>query len=203
MSIKLIIFDLYGLILSSGYPDTSKYLAKKFGGDWHNYQEIMYKKYFNQAALRQITQKQAWVLAAKELNLPITWQDLRKVHYKLMAIDKRLPKLDKELNKRGYMTLVLSKNTRSQLADNCKRFGIKKIFRNVMNTWELNLPKANKKTLTLVLKKFKVKPQEVIYADDQQANLVDAKQMGIKTIFVKNYQQFKKELDRYLQSNSA
>ncbi len=29
--IRLIIFDLYGLILSSGYPDTSKYLAKKYG----------------------------------------------------------------------------------------------------------------------------------------------------------------------------
>ncbi|MBU1039197.1 HAD hydrolase-like protein [Patescibacteria group bacterium] len=196
--IKLIIFDLYGLILSSGYPDTSKYLAKKFGGDWRDYQAIIYKKYFNQAAVRQITQKQAWVLAAKELKLPISWQELRKIHYKLMTLDKRLVKLDKELNKKGYITLVLSKNTRSQLADNCKRFGIKKIFKNVINTWELNLPKASKKTLALVLKRFKVKPEEVIYADDQKANLVDAKEMGIKTIFVKNYQQFKKELDGYL-----
>ena len=196
--IKLIIFDLYGLILSSGYPDTAKALTKKFGGTPKKYWDIIYKKYFNLAATRKISQKDAWVLATKELNLPISWQEIRKLHYDLMTMDNRLIKLDKELNKKGYTTLVLSKNTRSQLLDNCKRFGIKKKFKNVINTWELNLPKASKKTLNIVLKKFNVKPFEVIYADDQSANLVDAKEIGIKTILVKNYSQFKKELDKYL-----
>jgi len=196
--IKLVIFDLYGLILSSGYPDTSRYLAKHYGGQPEKYQAVLYKKYFNLAATRKITQKQAWVLAVKELNLPISWQTVRAIHYKLMTLDKRLITLNQRLETKGYTVLVLSKNTRSQLADNCQRFKIKKIFKHVINTWELNLPKASQKTLQVVLNRFKVQPQEVIYADDQEANLIDAKKMGIKTIFVKNYSQFKRELDKYL-----
>lgn len=196
--IKLIIFDCYGLVLNEGYPLTAKAYAKQFGGKWQDYYDIFYKKYFNMAATRQISQKEAWVKPVKYFNLPITWQQARDIHYKLMKLDNRVIKLNQELNKKGYKTLLLSKNTRSQFADTCKRFSFKKKFKNVINTWELNMPKASKKTLRLILKKFKIKPTETIYADDQMGNLVDAKEIGIKTILVKNYNQFKRELDKYL-----
>lgn len=196
--IKLIIFDCYGLVLNEGYPLTAKAYAKKFGGRWQDYYEIFYKKYFNLAATCQISQKQAWIEPVKHFNLPISWQEAREIHYKLMKLDKRVVKLNQELSKKGFKTLLLSKNTRSQFADTCRRFGFRKKFKNIINTWELGLPKASKKTLNLILKRFKVKPEEVVYADDQMANLVDAKEIGIKTILVKNYNQFKQELYRYL-----
>ena len=196
--IKLIIFDCYGLILNEGYPNTSKALAKKFGGRWQNYQEIMYKKYFNLAATRQISQREAWQKTVEHFKLPMTWQSLRDLHYCLFKIDNRVVKLNQELNKKGFKTLLLSKNTRSQFAYACKKFGLKKKFRNIINTWELGLPKASQETLNFILKKFKVKVKEVVYADDQMSNLIDAKSMGIKIILVKNFHQFKKELSKYL-----
>ena len=196
--IKLIIFDCYGLILNEGYPNTAKLLVKKYGGSYKKYMDVLYYKYLNQAATRKITQKDAWVMSVKDLNLPITWQQLRSMHYKLMKVEKRIFTLNLELNKKGYMTLMLSKNTRSQLNDVSKRFGFKKQFKNIINTWELDLPKASKKTLRLIFKRFKVKPEEVVCADDQMSNLVDAQEMGAKIILVKNYNQFKRDLDRYL-----
>jgi len=196
--IKLIIFDCYGLVLNEGYPNTAKALAKKYGGPWKKYYEIMYKKYFNLAAERKISQKEAWQNTVDYFQLPITWQELKDLHYHLFKINSQAIELNRELNKKGYKTLLLSKNTRSQFADTCRRFGLKKKFKNVINTWELNLPKASKKTLSVVMDKFKVKSEEVIYADDQENNLVDGRNMGMKTILVKNYQQFKKELNHYL-----
>jgi len=196
--IKLIIFDCYGLILNEGYPNTSKALAKRFGGKWQDYQEIMYKKFFNQAATRQISQKAAWQKTVEHFDLPITWQQLRDLHYNLFKIDNRVVKLNQELNKKGFKTLLLSKNTRSQFSYACKKFGLKNKWKNIINTWELNLPKASKETLQVVLKKFKVKPEEIIYADDQMSNLTDAQAMGIKTILVKSFAQFKKELNHHL-----
>ena len=71
----------------------------------------------------------------------------------------------------------------------------------MINTWELNLPKASKKTLRVVMKKFKVRAEEIIYADDQENNLIDARQMGIKTILVKNYNHFLRELKKLLEKN--
>lgn len=192
--IKLIIFDCYGLVLNEGYPNTAKALAKKFGGRWQDYYNIFYAKYFSLAAIRKITQKQAWLMPVQEMNLPISWQAVRDWHYSLMKLDKRVIALNENLNQSGYTTLLLSKNTRSQLADVSKKFGLKEIFKNIINTWELGLPKASQKTLNLILKKFKVKPEEVIYIDDQAVNLKDARAMGIKTILVKNFKDMKKEL---------
>lgn len=195
--IKLIIFDCYGLVLNEGYPNTAKYLAKKYGGNWKNYQKIIYS-WFNKAAIKEITQKQAWDNAVKELKLPLKWNEVRDIHYKLMKVDKRIIPLVNELEKRGYKILLLSKNTRSQFADTCRRFNLRKKFKNVINTWELGLPKASKKTLREIMKRFKVTPKEIIYADDQDDNLKDAREMSIKTILVKNFSQFKKELNRFL-----
>ncbi|MDD5071888.1 MAG: HAD-IA family hydrolase [Patescibacteria group bacterium] len=200
--IKLIIFDCYGLVLNEGYPNTAKVLAKKYGGRWQDYHKIFYYKYFNLAATRKITQKEAWQKAIKHFNLPISWQKARDLHYNLMKLDKRAVKLNQELNKKGYTTLLLSKNTRSQMADVSKKFGLKKVFKNIINTWELNLPKASEETLSLVLRRFKVKPEEVVYIDDQENNLADARKMGIKTILIKNFKNMKKELEKELKIDS-
>ena len=196
--VKLIIFDCYGLVLNEGYPNTAKALAKKFGNKWQDYYKVMYVKYFNLAAERKISQKQACQKTVDDCHLPITWKQLRDLHYGLMKIDLRVIKLNQELDKKGYKTLLLSKNTRSQFADVCACFGLKKKFKNVINTWELRLPKASKATLNEVMRRFKVKPAEIIYADDLDNNLVDARAIGIKTILVKNFNQLKKELDDYL-----
>ena len=201
--IKLIIFDCYGLVLNEGYPNTMKALAQKYGGNWRNYQDVFYHKYFNLAATRKIMQREAWLKAIKHFDLPVSWQKVRDLHYNLMKLDKRAVKLNQELNGKGYTTLLLSKNTRSQLADVTKKFGFKKIFKNIINTWELGLPKASEETLNVILKRFQVKPEEVIYIDDQENNLVDARKMGIKTILIKNFKNMKKELEKALKVSSS
>ncbi len=48
------------------------------------------------------------------------------------------------------------------------------------------------------MKKFKIKPEEIVYADDQDSNLKDARKLGIKTILVRNFSKFKKELKKSL-----
>lgn len=197
--IKLIIFDAYGVCLTGGYSTTCKFLAKKFRKNWKEIYNIVYTKYFNQAALKKISQDDAWLKAIKELNLPININNLKKKHYDLMGINKSVLSLASELEK-NYRILLLSKNTRSQLRDINNRFPeIKKVFgKNIINTWEHNLPKASGETVEFVCERYHVKPQEIIYTDDQQSNLDVAHKMGIKTILYKNFRQFKKELNDYL-----
>ncbi|MBU0707099.1 HAD hydrolase-like protein [Patescibacteria group bacterium] len=196
--IKLVIFDCYGIVLNEGYPRTSQALASKYGGRWQDYQNIMYGKYFNMAATRKISQKEAWIKAVADCKLTLNWQELRDLHYSLMKLDPKAAQLNSWLNEKGITTLLLSKNTRSQFVDVSKIFGLRKIFKNIINTWELGLPKASTKTMNLILKRFNVKPSEVIYGDDQRDNLVDANKLGMKTIFAQSLAEFKKGLKKYL-----
>lgn len=197
--IKLIIFDAYGPILSPGYPETINGLVKKgIKIPKEKLFDVIYKKYFNQAAQRQITQKQAWQLPAKELNLSMTWQELRDFHYSLFRINQPVFNLAKKLRK-NYKTLLLSKNTRSQFAFCKKKFPeVWQNFDKVINTWELGLPKASKETILELVKRFKIKPPEMLFIDDQQTNLVELEKMGGKTIFYQNFKQFKKEFDQII-----
>ena len=108
--IKLIIFDAYGPIITGGYPKTCKYLAKKFKiplapfkqrghAKWEDLYEVIYRKYFNMAAERKITQEDAWVKAIADLNLPMKWQEVRKVHYDLMGLNMKVIEIAKNLRK--------------------------------------------------------------------------------------------------------
>ena len=195
--IKLIILDAYGPVITGGYPATCKFLAKKFKMNWQDIYQILYKKYFNMAAERKITQQVAWEMATKELNLPLSVGEVEKIHYGLMGLNTKVLNFIKRFDK-NIKILLLSKNTRSQFSDVNNKLNFKSYFKYVINTWELGLPKASKKTLRYIMKKFKIKTGEIIYIDDQIDNLAEAKIMGIKTIFYENFEQFKKEIDNYL-----
>ena len=191
--IKLAIFDAYGVTLTGGYPQTCKALAKKFNKDWKEIYSIVYTKYFNMAAERKITQEEAWEKAINELNLPITIEDLKKVHYSLMNLNKEVISFVESLN---FPTLLLTKNTRDQLNDTEELLGFCKYFDNVINTWEINLPKDSKETYDYISTHFDVKPDEIVYIDDQEQNLVEAKKLGIKTILYLSFNQFKDDFNK-------
>lgn len=196
--IKLVVLDGYGIIFSRGYPDTFKALSKKFKIPESKLREVIYKKYFSMAAEKIITQKQAWQLPVEELNLPISWQELRDLHMGLMKINKPVFELVKKIRK-NYRTIMLSKNTRTQFVDTKKKHPqVWKHLDAAINTWELGLAKASKKTIYFLAKRYKVKPTEILFADDQKVNLVEAKKLGVKTIFYQNFNQFKRDLKKYI-----
>lgn len=195
----MIIFDAYGVCLSPGYPETAKYLAKKYHRNTEDIYAILYKKWFNLAAIRKITQADAWRLAVKELELPIAWQKVRQIHYELMSYNRFVLNQALKLRKQ-YQISLLSKNTRSQFYDMQKRFPVfRKVFgSDMINTWEYKLPKASRETMDSVFAKYGVKAEEVLYTDDQEINLEVPRKMGVKTIFFKNNKQWLRDLNKML-----
>lgn len=194
--IKLIILDAYGPVITGGYQATCKFLAKKYKRNSEYFYQVIYKKYFNMAAERKITQQAAWEMAIKELDLPLSVKEAKTIHYGLMGLNMKVLDFIKKFDD-NIKILLLSKNTRSQFSDVNNKLNFRGHFKYVINTWELGLPKASKETLRYIMKKFKIKIGEIIYADDQLENLTEAKKMRIKTIFYKNFEQFKKEINNY------
>ncbi len=189
--IKLIIFDAYGVFLHGGYPLTMQALGQRFHRDWEELYAIFYTKYFNQAAERKISQQQAWEYAIRETGLPTTVAAIKRIHYGFMGINRQVLGFIRQLPKR-YRILLLCKNTRSQFHDACVRLPkLQHTFgRHMLNTWEHRLPKASPKTIQLVLRRYRVRPQEVISIDDQAMNLEASRKLGVHTILYKDFSQF-------------
>lgn len=196
--IKLIIIDFYGVMTKGSYRDTCRWLAKKYKLDFDYLYDIIYHKYFSRATLGKISESQSFALPIKELGLKETWQELRRKHLSFQALNESVFNLCLKLQKQGYMILLLSKNTPNQFALNLKQMKIRKYFKNIINTFDLSLPKSSVKTIKYVLKKYKVKPAEVIMTDDQDFNLVEPEKIGVKVILYRNFKIFKKRLNEYL-----
>lgn len=199
-AIKLIIFDCYGVVLNGGYIETCAALGKKYGRDPRALYEVLYKKYFNQAAMREISQQAAWELAFRDLELHLSVKEAKQIHYGLMSLSQEMKKFLAEIKGR-YNTLLLSKNTRSQFHDCDVNLDFKRLFKNIINTWEYSLPKASAETMEFVMKRFGVEPQEILYIDDQAENLVAAAKLGSKTILYQDFKQFRREFDALIINN--
>jgi len=191
--IKLVIFDNYGVVLHGGYPSTTEYLAKRFNRNQKEIYEIFYKKYFNLAAEAKITQTEAWRRAIEETNLPLTVEEVKKIHYHFFELNLPIIEFVKEINDKVNV-LLLTKNTLEQIDAAEEKLRFKQYFPNMMNTWELRLSKASKETISYVLEKFGVYPSEVIYIDDQKENLTAAAEMGVNTILFENFLEVKKKV---------
>ena len=196
--IKLIIIDFYGVMTKGSYKETCQWLAKKFGGKWEDIYQIVYHKYFNQAALCRIKESRFLQAAMDELKFPITGRKLLKIHLTFQILKRPVFNLCLKLKKQGYKILLLSKNTPLQFAAVLRKMKMRKYFKYIINTFDLGLPKDSPETITFILKKFKLKPKEAVMIDDQPFNLPAAKKLGVKTILYKNFTQFKKELFKYL-----
>jgi len=196
--IKLIIIDFYGVMTKGSYKETCQWLSRKYGGRYEDIYKVVYHKYFNMASLGKIKESRFLQAAMDELGYPLSGKEILKKHLSFQILNRRVFNLCRKLQVKGYKILLLSKNTPLQFKAVLKKMRMRKYFKNIINTFDLNLPKDSPKIIRYVLKKFKVRPEETIMIDDQSFNLTAAKKIGVKTILYKNFNQFKKKLERYL-----
>ena len=196
--IKLIIFDFNGVLAYGNYHTLANWLAKKYRQKETKIYQILYHKWFNQAAEGKITERYFFEQAFKELGFPLNWRIARKKYMDAVTPNTPLINYLVKLQKEGCKILVLSKNVPSQFNEGIKKCGIKKHFKDVINTFNLNLPKASKATMLYILKRYKVGPKEVVFVDDQDFNLIEAGKLGINTVVYTNLAQLKKKFKNWL-----
>jgi len=190
--IKLLVVDLYGVMTVGNYWNTCRYLARKYKMDVNYLYDIVYHKYFNNACLGRISERDAFVKTIKELQLKETYQGLRDKHMSFQKINQSVLSLMLRL-KKDYKIVLLSKNVPSQFKEVIKKYNLDKQFK-AINTFTLKLDKKDSRVISYVLDKYKVKPSEVVMIDDQEFNLKEPEKIGVKTVHYKNFSDFRKRL---------
>ncbi|MFZ2978091.1 MAG: HAD-IA family hydrolase, partial [Candidatus Magasanikiibacteriota bacterium] len=197
--IKLVVLDFHGVMVKGDYKPVCRMLAKKHKVKWQDVYKVLYGQYFNQAVMGKISESKVYLNTFRDFGWKNeNWQQAHSFHKNAMSLNKNVFNFSKQLQDSGYQILLLSKNTRDQFNSYVKKFGLKKYFSRIVNTIDLNLPKASKETVEWIEKEFKVKANGVIFCDDQAINLVEPNKAGMKTILYKNFNQFKKELIKFL-----
>lgn len=195
--IKLIVIDLYGVMSLGSYRDTCQWLCKKYGFDYEYCYKIVYHKYFCQAAAKKISDKTATELTVKELGLKESGPELFAKHLSFQRLNLKVFKWTLKRQQEGYKILLLSKNTPRQFNYAMHKFLLANYFK-ATNTYYLGIDKRSPKTAKYLLKKYKLKPQEILMIDDQDFNLSNPRKIGFKTILYNDFVDFNKEAKQIL-----
>ncbi len=78
---------------------------------------------------------------------------------------------------------------------------IRPYFDGFITSTELKMPKSFPDIYKVIANKLSVKPEEIIFIDDQQKNIIAANQVGVTTIQFMNTQQIITELTKKLSEN--
>jgi epoxide hydrolase-like predicted phosphatase len=194
--IKVIIFDIGGVVLyaedslNNVFEDWGVILGLPEGKsvEFHN-------KYLDRMLVGKITAKQYFSIFKKEFKIKGDVNKLwMKIAVKNIKLNKELLKLIDKLRSE-YRVVALSNVTETRGTVD-EYFDLYSHFDKVFLSYKLKMVKPSKSVYEYVLKKMKVKPDEILFIDDKEFNLKAARELGIKCIQFNNNAQLKTEFKR-------
>ena len=131
-----------------------------------------------------------WAWASKEWKLDKNPQELIDLLISGYEVDKNVVEVVKKSRKKGYKTLICTNNFPARINGLQERFKFLDNFDAWALSYEVGATKPSIKIFQELVNKSGVKPEEIIFADDNNDNLERAKQVGIQAFFYEGFDKF-------------
>lgn len=199
--IKVICFDLDDVFFSTDNDAFVENFSKRFSLEKELVREVLFERYikegrFTELKCGKIPQRFWWDYVFENLKLKgiATKNDYLEELGKVRKVNPEVAQLIKRLRRSGYKTAVCSNNYQDNIEFLKKKFNLARFFNFMVFSYEVGVLKPDKKIFQELIRKSGVEPNEIVYSDDKEINLKEAKQLGILTFQYQNFQQFKSEL---------
>ena len=104
-----------------------------------------------------------------------------------------------EMKKRGYKLYGLT-NWCSMVHKVMKKYEIFSLLDGRVISSEEHIIKPDVAIYNRLLEKYGLKPEECVFTDDKPVNIIGAQKVGMKTILFENATQYKRELEKIIES---
>src|SRR5271170_5099055 len=197
MPLSAVIFD-YGMVLSSAAdPEAHRELIRTFGAPAEDF-EREYWAFRHAYDSGEFDGTGYWQRCAQTAGVTLTDEQIRQ----LIANDIRMwSRLNQTMvdwavtiSKSGFKTGILS-NIPFEIADVYKELDWVKGFTH--NTWScyLRLAKPDPAIYHRVIDTLQVRPEEALFLDDRQENVLSAEAVGLQGIIFRSVPQLQQELE--------
>lgn len=194
---KTIIFDAGGVIFESGWDKVKRDIMKRYNFSiflYSDYPKKIQSKFeglnLGKISFKKVIKELSGRKNKKEASKII--EDYKKSYKKHQKINKRILNLIKKL-KKSYKLFCLTDTNDLHFQINTKN-KLFSDFRKIYASCKIKIKKPDKRAFKLILKENKIKPEEVIFIDNNLGNIKSARKLGIKTILFKNHYQLVKDL---------
>ena len=198
-NIKVVIFDLGGVITSSKIEKILNIISDYIGIEYSKFNDFM-EKYKSDLTKGKISLVDVYSKVVKQFGL----NNLDDKH----IIDKHLEifqKINENLNEevlslvkklRENYSVVCLVNAEIDVVPLVRKMGIYDYFEHAYISTELEMEKPDPEIYLAVLNDLNCKPWETIFIDDKKENVNSAKKVGMNSILYKNFGQLKKEFKK-------
>ncbi|MCK4905270.1 HAD family phosphatase [bacterium] len=191
--IKAIILDWGGVLIDNPVAGFMTYCSQYLKVPKKTFIEIT-SKFYEDFAKGKVTENAFWKNACFYLNVavPSVSSLLTEAFRAVYSEKKEVFSIVSSLKDKGYKIALLS-NTEMPMVNFFREKKYSFFDLTVFSCVE-GVTKPDKKIYEITLDRLKIKPQEAVFIDDKEENILSGKDLGINTILFKNPQQFKKEL---------
>ena len=181
-NIKAILFDYDGVMTidKTGTESICNYISNTLGIDKSIF-EKEYRKY-NKDLLYGKPTSEIWEELCKNINKNIPLSILYD-SYKNTPINMEMHELVLKIKDKNIKTGLITDNKADRIDYINKIFNLDKYFDIILVSGKLGYGKESDKIFIKTLEELKIKPEESIFIDNHENNLIIPKKMGIKTIY--------------------
>ncbi|MBU0980070.1 MAG: HAD family phosphatase [Nanoarchaeota archaeon] len=197
MKITALIFDLGNVVLTNDWHVQMEDMNDEFSDYFHISVEDMERGFYagwEDYKLGKIDEDEFWerflkTAGAKDIDVAKAKEIWRKHQKPVEGMLELLGKLKGE-----YKLAAMPNIGKGFLDYKIERFRLLDIFDVIVSSCYSGVAKANRGIYERALKELGCKAGECVFIDDQEKNLVTAREMGMKTILFKDREQLDKEL---------
>ena len=190
--IKAIFFDLCGVIITLGDKEFCDELSKRINIKSKKILDVFYK-YLGENETGKITEEEFYKKMYDELEVSFDSEETKNIRTSFRIEVPRMREFVTKL-KKTYLVGYIS-NDAKEMARRCdQKFKLNELFNTGFLAYQVGARKDSLKLFLSILEQVNLRPQECVFLDDKEKNLIEARKLGFKTIVFKNKDQLVNEL---------
>lgn len=154
-----------------------------------------YHKYWKSWKLGKMSMDEVYSNFLNAFNLADKKEKLMQMTFDFASLNKNMYDLAKQL-KKDYKVVCLTNHAREWFSNDREKFKLDKVFNKIFTSYELGMDKPNPAIYQIALDDMDVKPEETLFIDDLERNVIAAEELGIKSIHFKSYLKLKKDMKK-------
>ncbi|HTE21749.1 MAG TPA: HAD-IA family hydrolase [Candidatus Limnocylindria bacterium] len=192
--IKAICFDLDGMYFEASGFQLFKDALIRLGAKMEDINLYLHGDSMKAFKRGEIDEDDYWSSVIKSLGIDITTAAIKELLVKNYKLNSEVHSLVLKAKEAGYKTCICSNNFITRVRGLNDKFGFLDHFDVSVFSYEVKDLKPSPVIFKELLLRTAVKPEELIYADDNADKLSGAQTLGINTFTFSSIDQFKEEL---------
>lgn len=194
--VKAVIFDFGGVLAEEGFREGLKVVAIKNGLDPEEFFKIAEEMIYKTGYLTGMTdEKNYWNALREKTGIKGSDKELREEILKRFVLRAEMLEYIKKIKANGFITAILSDQT-DWLDEINGKTPFYHYFDYVFNSFKIKKGKRDPSVFRDVCLSMKLKPEEVVFVDDNMGHVRRASGEGLNTVLFTNADDFAKEMNK-------